>query len=39
MDQDSPVEAVRPKRKGSEKAATAEQEEPRKFLIYHGYRI
>ena len=39
MDQDSPVEATRSKRKASEKAATAEQEEPRQFSICHSYRI
>ena len=39
MDQDSSVEATRSKRKGSEKAATAEQEEPRKVSICHYYRI
>ena len=31
MDQDSPVETTRSKRKAGEKTATAEQEEPRRF--------
>lgn len=31
MEQDSPIETTRSKRKASEKAPTAEQEEPRKF--------
>ena len=32
MDEDSPIETTRSKRKASEKAPTAEQEEPRKFI-------
>jgi hypothetical protein len=39
MDPDSPVEPTRSKRKAGEKAATAEQEEPRMFLIYSSHRI
>ena len=39
MDLDGPVEATRSKRKASEKAATAEQEEPREFSISHSYHI